>query len=599
MVRDYERTATPFKFIASLVLLPLLVLSTGCGGGDSNNGSNPTNTPPASVTVSSVSPAQGTTLGGTTVTITGTGFVVVPTVTFGGSAATNVVLTSATTLTAVTPAHAAGAVDVVVTNPSGGESTTVTGGFTYEAPPTPVTVTSVSPNKGTVIGGETVTITGTGFLGVPTVTFGGTAATSVVLTSSTSLTAVTPAHAAGAVNVVVTNPSGGASATLANGFTYEVPVTPITVTSVTPNPGTVLGGDTVTITGTGFVAVPTVTFGGATATSVVITSTTSLTVVTPAHAAGAVNVVVTNPGGASATLPNGFTYVALTVTSITPNVGLTTGGEMITITGTGFRPNVTISFGGWVATDVNVINNMTMTCRTTASSSAGQVNVRVTNFNGEQVNVPNGFTYVLPVLSISSVTPKMGSTFGGDTVTIAGAGFVNPTVTFGGIPASMVSSSTSSIKVVTAPRPNTSVTDTVDVVVTNSGGTAVTLSNGFVFVAPFTLEKQNWIVDLTFLGGDFRIEADLDQDGNDLSGDYFYSSGGTNFQVYTEGLVFGDSIKVTFTLDKDTGNEASFECTGKLFSNSPQTFRGTFKALSNPGVICGGVTPCEGTFEFR
>ena len=64
-----------------------------------------------------------------------------------------------------------------------------------------------------------MTITGTNFAAGATVTIGGTAATAVTVVSSTSITATTPAHAAGAVPVVVTNP-GNLSGTLATGFTY-------------------------------------------------------------------------------------------------------------------------------------------------------------------------------------------------------------------------------------------------------------------------------------------------------------------------------------------------------------------------------------------
>src|SRR5437016_13781897 len=78
----------------------------------------------------------------------------------------------------------------------------------------PVVVTSVTPNTGPTAGGTAVTIGGSGFLATTSVTFGGTAATSVVVVNNNTITAVTPAHAAGAVNVVVTNCSG--SGTLAN-----------------------------------------------------------------------------------------------------------------------------------------------------------------------------------------------------------------------------------------------------------------------------------------------------------------------------------------------------------------------------------------------
>jgi hypothetical protein len=85
-------------------------------------------------------------------------------------------------------------------------------------PPTPVPV-HVSPTGGTTAGGTNVTITGTGFSTGCTVTFGGVAATGVTVVSETSITCTTPAHAAGLVNVVVTD-LDSTSGTLTNGFAY-------------------------------------------------------------------------------------------------------------------------------------------------------------------------------------------------------------------------------------------------------------------------------------------------------------------------------------------------------------------------------------------
>src|SRR4029077_20912354 len=59
------------------------------------------------------------------------------------------------------------------------------------------TVTSIVPTSGTANGGTAITITGTGFLAGATVTVGGTAATNVNVAGSTSITATTPAPAAG------------------------------------------------------------------------------------------------------------------------------------------------------------------------------------------------------------------------------------------------------------------------------------------------------------------------------------------------------------------------------------------------------------------
>jgi len=83
-----------------------------------------------------------------------------------------------------------------------------------------VTVTSLSPTGGTVTGGNTVTINGIGFASGAAVTFGGTAATNVVVVSAIKITAKTPAHTAGAVNVTVTN-TDTSTGTLTNGFLYS------------------------------------------------------------------------------------------------------------------------------------------------------------------------------------------------------------------------------------------------------------------------------------------------------------------------------------------------------------------------------------------
>lgn len=82
-----------------------------------------------------------------------------------------------------------------------------------------VTLPTVSPMTDVAAGGASITLTGTGFLAPGlTVTFGGTAATDVMVNAAgTSITCTAPAHAAGSVSVVVTNANGTATKT---GFTY-------------------------------------------------------------------------------------------------------------------------------------------------------------------------------------------------------------------------------------------------------------------------------------------------------------------------------------------------------------------------------------------
>src|SRR5205085_9189606 len=83
----------------------------------------------------------------------------------------------------------------------------------------PLTISSVVPPAGKTSGGKAITVNGGGFQSGATITLGGSAATNVVFVSSTKLTAKTPAHAAGFVNVVVTNPNTTIN-TLVNGYKY-------------------------------------------------------------------------------------------------------------------------------------------------------------------------------------------------------------------------------------------------------------------------------------------------------------------------------------------------------------------------------------------
>lgn len=110
-------------------------------------------------------------------------------------------------------------------------------------------ITSIAPNFGIVNGGTAVTITGSGTTftsGALTVTIGGVSATSIVAVSATSITAVTGAHAAGVVNVVVSDTTDGAN-TLTGGFTYIAAPTAISLGGAASY--AVLAETTVTTTG--------------------------------------------------------------------------------------------------------------------------------------------------------------------------------------------------------------------------------------------------------------------------------------------------------------------------------------------------------------
>lgn len=90
--------------------------------------------------VTSLSPSTGTTNGGTTVTVNGTGLQGATALTFGpGNPATNLSCTP-TACTATAPAHAAGPVDVQVTTPGGTSAVAGAGRYTYQLPPADIDV---------------------------------------------------------------------------------------------------------------------------------------------------------------------------------------------------------------------------------------------------------------------------------------------------------------------------------------------------------------------------------------------------------------------------------------------------------------------------
>lgn len=115
-------------------------------------------------------------------------------------------------------------------------------------------------------------------------------------------------HFAVQVDLRLSRDSGEtADAAVVNGEATTYSTVGPTITAVTPNTGAAAGGTVVTITGTDLWNTSGVTFGGSAGTALVVHSDTSLTVTTPAHATGAVAVVVTTTGGTD-TEAGGFTY---------------------------------------------------------------------------------------------------------------------------------------------------------------------------------------------------------------------------------------------------------------------------------------------------
>ncbi len=434
----------------------------------------------AAPTVTVLSPTSGTTAGGTPVTITGTGFTGATAVDFGPTAATNVSVVSATSITADSPAGT-GTVDVTVTTPGGTSPTSSADQFTYTAAVAPA-VTGVTPATGSTAGGTPVTISGSGFSGATLVDFGANAATDVKVINDDSITAVSPAGT-GTVDVTVTTPVGTSPTSPADQFVYTAAVAP-TVTALSPATGSQAGGNLVTITGTSFTGATAVDFGPTAATNVTVVNDSTITADSPAGT-GTVNVTVMTAAGTSPTAPaNQFTYevaAAPSVTGLIPTSGPTFGGTAVTISGTNLTGATAVDFGTVPATNVTVVSDTSITADSPAGT--GTVDVTVTTPSGTSATSPaDQFTYsVVAAPTVTGLSPTSGPPSGGTLVTLTGTGFTGATaVNFGTTAATNVTvvSATS----ITADSP--AGTGVVNVTVTTPGGTsAASPADEFTYAA--------------------------------------------------------------------------------------------------------------------
>ncbi|KAJ5222534.1 uncharacterized protein N7469_008774 [Penicillium citrinum] len=403
--------------------------------------------------ISQVIPSSGPIAGGTSVTIVGTNFSNPTSVTFGGTNGTITASTS-TTISVISPAHVAGSAQVVVTTGAGSSTQPAT--FTYVTATLP-SITTLTPATGSVSGVNVVYIDGSGLSFTSNVSFGSTNASSFAVLSDTKIAAVAPAGPAGASTVSVTN-SVGTSGTLP--YTYTT-LNPPTTTSVTPSTGPAAGGNSVSITGSGF---------------------TYATSAPPAG--GNVSVLVTGPGGASPSGPN-YTYAAPllpSITGLTPSSGPLAGGGTITLQGVNLTGTTVILFGAIPALFFTVLSPTTINVTVPPGVTAGPVPVTVTTPTGTSPGFP--YTYLAPPLP-TSIFPTAGVIAGGTSVAITGTGLTGTTsVLFGSTPSQgAITVTGDTLVTVSAPAHPVG---TVPVTITTPGGSNSSLSYTFQSPAVIT-----------------------------------------------------------------------------------------------------------------
>ncbi len=445
-------------------------------GGTSNQSSNDfLVVQQADPTVTSVTPDAGPTAGGTSgVAVVGTNFE------GSGFATTNVLvggtnlsacphasgcftLNSATSITVTTP-PGTGQQDIRVatqsTDGTAQQTSNTSAADTFVYAPVP-TLGAPSPASGPTLGGNTVTLNGTGYestngtganFTTTHVTVGATSITSTpcpgtpaapcyTINSATQIVVKDfPAHAAGGITITVTTVGGTST-----GVSYTYVALP-TVTSVSPSSGPTAGGNQVTVTGTAFDNATDVFVAGNDIPSSAFTVNSAGTQITvpswPSHAAGGpfdVTVETPAPGGTS-TPSSGdqYTYVpAPTVSSVVPDAGPIGGGNTIVVTGTAFAGATDVQVGSNDITDSPCPGSPSTPCFTVngagtqitvedmpaLTSGPALVDIIVTTPDGSNNPTPADTYVYAPIPTITSVSPPAGVVAGGNTISIVGSGF--------------------------------------------------------------------------------------------------------------------------------------------------------------------------------
>jgi hypothetical protein len=337
-------------------------------------------------------------------------------------------------------------------------------------------ITVISPLGGSAAGGNTVTITGFGFVGVwqiEAVRFGMADALSYSVNSATQITAVAPAGTPGtSVPITVTDSTGTVTATSSQHYFYTGGVP--SVSSVDPGSGSAAGGNWVALNGSLFLGATGVRFGLTPALFTVV-SASQILAIAPAGVSGTtVDVTVSGPAGVSSVSVGGrYTYGPPIITSIDPAAGPAKGGNTVVITGLGLYGVSDVLFGTQSAAGLTMNSSGQITVVAPPGAEGTSVDIRLVGQGGTSLVTTAGrYSYGAPL--VTSVSPGQGPATGYTTVVIHGIGFTGlsdaSAVRFG--PRNALSYQVLSDTYITAVAPPAPAGSNVAVTVTNPAGTS-------------------------------------------------------------------------------------------------------------------------------
>ncbi len=332
-------------------------------------------------------------------------------------------------LTVTAVASGSTSVTVTLNGASAASQVTVT--------PPPPTITGFTPTSGAV--GTTVTITGTNFINVQTVTFNGVTAI-FTINNATTLTAVVPS---GATTGKISVSDFAGSAQSATNFTV---LPPPTVVSLLPATLTLTQDGNGTLTVTISAPQPTDTAVALTSSASTIATVPNTVVVLATQTSAPITVTAVAPGSAQITASLNATNANSTITvtpppptivSFTPTNGR--AGTTVTLTGANFTGVSAVTFNGIAAASFTVQNATTLTAEVPASATTGPLAVTTSGgtatLDGQFVMIPTQ-DMQLSALPATVSVPSTGQA--SINVALTGSSFTNVApLTVTGLPTGM------------------------------------------------------------------------------------------------------------------------------------------------------------------
>lgn len=188
-------------------------------------------------------------------------------------------------------------------------------------------------------------------------------------------------------------------------YTLDVTGGAPTLTGVSPSSGSTAGGTSVTLSGTNLTGASAVSFGGTPGSGITVNSATSVTVTTPSHPAGTVNVAITTSGGTT-NLPNGYTFVAPappTANSVSATVAANSSNSSIPLNISGAATSVAVSGSASHGSAVASGTSITYT-PTPGYSGPDTFTYTATNADGTSAPATVTVTVSQPTLAITPAT---------------------------------------------------------------------------------------------------------------------------------------------------------------------------------------------------